>query len=112
MATDDTLIRTVLLLVAVLLLLPILLMGLAWPLMGMWGGEHMWGWSGSTGVGGAMIVMWLVPLAVLLGLGYLLYRGLVASSSGHSDRALEELRVAYARGELSDEEFEQRRERL
>ena len=49
-----------------------------------------------------------------VGIGYLLYRGLVGGvgSSLTSDRALEELRVAYARGDLSDEEFEERRAKL
>ncbi|WP_338042744.1 SHOCT domain-containing protein [Natronococcus amylolyticus] len=41
-----------------------------------------------------------------------LYGVLVDSSSRRSDPALEALRVAYARGELSDEEFEKRRDRL
>jgi putative membrane protein len=111
MATDETLGRTLLLIIAVILLLPVLMMLLAWPMIGLWGGGHMW--NGTTGVGWVtMMVLWLVPLAVVLGVGYLLYRALVGSSSRESDRALEELRVAYARGELSDEEFEQRRERL
>ena len=32
--------------------------------------------------------------------------------TGDDDTALEELRIAYARGDLSDEGFERRRERL
>ncbi|WP_394739319.1 SHOCT domain-containing protein [Natronococcus roseus] len=51
-------------------------------------------------------------MAVILGVGYLPYSVRVDSSSRRSDPALEVLRVAYARGELSDEEFEKRRDRI
>lgn len=112
MATDETFVRTLLLVLAVLFLLPVLLMLLAVPMMGLWGGGHMWTWNGTAGIGWLAVLLWLFPLAVILGVGYLLYRVLVGPSSRRSDRALEELRVAYARGELSDEEFETRRERL
>lgn len=112
MANDETLLRTLLLIVAVVLLVPFLMMVLAWPMMGLWGGGHMWD-GNATGAGWmTMILLWLLPLAVVLGLGYLLYRGLVGSGGRETDPALEELRVAYARGELSDEEFEERRNRL
>ena len=47
-----------------------------------------------------------IALLVLVGIGYLIYR----SASG--DPALDELRLAYARGDLSDEEYEERRDRL
>ena len=112
MATDETFVRTLLLVLAVLFLLPVLLMLLAVPMMGLWGGGHMWAWNGTAGIGWLAVLLWLFPLAVILGVGYLLYRVLAGSSSRRSDRALEELRVAYARGELSDEEFETRRDRL
>jgi putative membrane protein len=112
MATDETAVRTLLLVLVVLFLLPVLLMLLAVPMMGLWGGGHTWAWNGTAGIGWIAVLFWLFPLAVILGVGYLLYRVLVGSSSRHPDRALEELRVAYARGELSDEEFEKRRDRL
>lgn len=55
-------------------------------------------------------------LLLLVGGGYLLYRALVddggARQYGTGDTAMEELRRAYARGELSDEQFERRRTRL
>lgn len=55
-----------------------------------------------------MMLVWLVGL---LGIGYLLYRSLAGGmqTKSASDPALEELRLAYARGDLSEEEFEQRR---
>jgi len=56
--------------------------------------------------------MMLVGLLVLLGIGYAIYRTVTRSSLGDSDSAIEGLRLAYARGELSQEEFEQRREDL
>lgn len=114
MAENNDPVRLLLLIVAIVLLLPVLMMVFAWPMMGMWGGGHMWDggmWNG-TGGPGLWIVMWIVPLVILLGGGYLLYRAVTRSGSEGTDAALEELRLAYARGELSEEEFEQRRERL
>lgn len=114
MATDDSLIRALLLVVAVVLLVPLLTMVFVLPMMGLWGGGHMWDGGMGNGMGAAWpwLLTWLAFLLVLLGGGYLLYRALGRSDRGESDPALEELRLAYARGELSDEEFEERRDRL
>lgn len=113
-ATDTQLSRVALIAVAVLLLVPGVTMLFAWPTMGF--GWWMHGPDGAAGPGefdGAapawMLGFWLVGLAVALGFGYLVYR---AVSNSSRDPALEELRRAYARGELSDEEYERRRERL
>lgn len=111
--TSDDLLRIVLIVLAVIVLFPLLMMMLAMPMMGMmgwwWGGSMAGGLSSLWGIG--MMLVWLV---VLVGIGYLLYRGLVVGvgSSLTGDRALEELRVAYARGDLSEEEFEERRANL
>ncbi|WP_254767492.1 MULTISPECIES: SHOCT domain-containing protein [Natrialbaceae] len=111
--TSDGLLRIVLIVLAVIVLFPLLMMVFAVPMMGMmgwwWGGGMAGGLSPLWGIG--MMLVWLV---VLVGIGYLLYRGLVGrvGPSMSSDRALEELRVAYARGDLSDEEFEERRAKL
>ncbi|SFG35005.1 putative membrane protein [Halopelagius inordinatus] len=83
----------------------------AMPMMG------MMGWWGGGGPGTGVSPIWgigmmLSFLVVLLGVGYFLYRGLVGGQVLGHDRALEELRTAYARGDLTDDEFEQRRERL
>lgn len=111
--SSDGLLRIVLIVLAVIVLFPMLMMVFAAPMMGMmgwwWGGGTAGGLSPLWGIG--MMLVWLV---VLVGIGYLLYRGLVGGvgSSLTGDRALEELRVAYARGDLSDEEFEERRAKL
>ena len=111
--TSDGLLRIVRIVLAVIVLFPILMMVFAAPMMGMmgwwWGGGTAGGLSPLWGIG--MMLVWLV---VLVGIGYLLYRGLVGGvgSSLTGDRALEELRVAYARGDLTDEEFEERRAKL
>jgi len=111
--TDDTL-RIVLIVVGALVLAPILMMVLAFPLMGMWGGGMMGGYGGYGMYGGSSlwgIVMMLVWLVVLVGGGYLVYRWLSGSATD-TDPALEELRLAYARGDLSEEEFEDRQSKL
>lgn len=114
MATDDDLVRTLLIIVGIVFLFPFLMMLFVWPMMGTWGGGHMWdgGMWGGTGTSWGWLVMWLVLLVLLGGGGYLLYRASSSPEDGKTDGALEELRLAYARGELSDEEFETRRERL
>jgi putative membrane protein len=87
------------------------MMGVGPMMGGTWGG-HMWG-DGTipTWMFIAGIIMQLLFLATLVGGAYLLYQAITGSESD-SDQALEELRLAYARGELTDEEYEQRREAL
>jgi len=53
----------------------------------------------------------LIFLLILLGGGYLVFRRMSETQTSQ-DPAMEELRTAYARGDLTDEEFEARRERL
>ncbi|MFC7078936.1 SHOCT domain-containing protein [Halorussus caseinilyticus] len=115
MATNAQLSRIAIVAVALLLLLPVVMMLFAWPLMGMgwWMHGPVDGQVGPGGFGGGtptwMFGFWIVGLLVFVGVGYLLVRSV---SNGESDPALEELRRAYARGDLSDEEFEERRQRL
>lgn len=113
MATDNTLIRTLLIVIAAILLLPVLMMALAMPFMGAWGGHMYTGgmWDG-TGATWMWLLMSILPLLVILGIGYLLFNAVRGSGSQQRDPALEELRAAYARGDLSDEEFEERKQRL
>lgn len=115
--TDDTRLVTLLLvIIGAVFIFPMFLMGFGMmgfgPMMGgMWGGG-MWGdgtMSGWMFVVG--IVMQLLFLAALVGGGYLIYRA-VAGRESDSDQAIEELRLAYARGELTDEEYEQRKDAL
>jgi putative membrane protein len=115
--SDDTRLVTLLLvIIGAVFIFPLFFMGFGMigfgPMIGgTWGG-HMWGDGTMPGwmfiVG---IVMQLLFLAALVGGGYLIYRAVTGGVSG-SDQALEELRLAYARGELTDEEYEQRREAL
>lgn len=78
--------------------------------MGMAGG----GWGG--GMGGVPFLGFLWPLLLLAGLVWLLSNGL--GTDGHAgdrrsgDTARETLRERYARGEISEDEFEARRRRL
>lgn len=111
MTRNETLTDTLVLVIAAIVLLPVLAMAFMMPMMGMWGWGHMTG-TGMWGTGGSWtwVVAWLVPLLVVLAVGYLLYTRL--GRDGSSDAAIQELRRAYARGDLSDEEFERRRERL
>ena len=119
MASDGLDTRTlVLLLVAAVILWPLLTMGLGGGMMGtgmmgggMWGG-HMWG---DGGVSGWWLLVGLLgrvlSLLVVVGVGYLIYRALTESDGG-TDEAMDELRLAYARGDIDDEEYERRRKTL
>ena len=112
MSTSD-LGRTLLFVVAIILMVPLLMMVVMMPMMVLWGGGHMWdGTMWGPGATWAWLLMWLVLLVVVVGLGYLFYRAADRSRKRDTDPALGALRLAYARGELTDEEFEQRRERL
>jgi putative membrane protein len=115
--TDRTrLITIVLIIVGAFVVFPMFFMSF-WPMMGGMLGGGMWGggmWGDGTIPGWMFIVgivMQLLFLAAIIGGGYLIYRA-VAGSESDSDHVLEELRLAYARGELTDEEYEQRREVL
>lgn len=114
MVSTDTFLRTVLIIIAAILLVPLVMMVIMMPLMGVWGWGHIWNgamWNG-TGMGWMWLVMWVIVVAIVGGLGYLIYRAIRRHPGQETDAALEELRMAYARGDLSDEEFEERRERL
>ncbi|MFB6078889.1 MAG: SHOCT domain-containing protein [Halarchaeum sp.] len=117
-SSDGTL-RTLLIVLAVVLGAPLVLMVVALPLIGAYGGMMggYGGYGGMMGGYGGYSPLWglgmlLVPLLVLLAVAYLAYRALGGRHAASSDRALEELRVAYARGDLSDEEYETRRATL
>jgi putative membrane protein len=114
--TDRQLVTIVLVVLGAVVVLPVLFMGFGMtgsaPMTGgMWGG-HMWrdgtvpGWMVLVG-----LLMQLLFLAAIVGAGYLVYRAVTTADSG-TDRALEELRLAYARGDITDEEYEQRKEAL
>ena len=109
---DSSIVRVVLAVVLILIAIPFVMMVVMMPMMGTWGVGHMngWMWDGS-GASGVWILMWVVMLGILLGGGYLIYRALLTPRQS-SDAALEALRTAYARGDISDEQFEKRRQRL
>lgn len=100
----DQWLRTVAVVLLALLLLPVVAMLVAMPMM--------WGMMGGVGMmdGPVGLVMWLVPLVVVLALGYAVYSLLAGRE--RRDPAVEELREAYARGELTTEEFDERMEQL
>lgn len=104
MSSSDRVLLVIIVAVAIIMITPIAAMVLMMPTMGgMWGPEPIppaW-----------IILSWLALLVVLVAAGYLLYRTIGPVAPG-SDRAIEELRVAYARGDLEDEEYEKRYERL
>jgi putative membrane protein len=101
----------VLLILGAIIVLPLLTMGLGFG--GMMGYGGMMGGYGTTSGWWPLVGMLVqvVFLLVLLGGGYLVYRRVTESKSAQNP-ALEELRMAYARGDLTDEEFEARRDRL
>lgn len=108
MTNGQSALRTLLLVLAAVVAVPVLAMALVVPIVGLGGWGHM---AAGTGAWGGVIPA-VIPLLVLVGLGYVLYAGLNEGDSRQPDGALEELEVAYARGELSHEEFERRRDRL
>lgn len=87
------------------MILQILQMGPHWD-GGMWGGAG----NGMWGVGFLWPLLWLLVIAaIVIGAVYLFRR---SGDVKGSDRAMEVLRVQYARGEISEEEFDKRSTRL
>ncbi|WP_311171840.1 SHOCT domain-containing protein [Halobellus ordinarius] len=113
MSSSDRLDPTtiLLLILGAFILLPLLMMGLGFG--GMMGYGGMMGQYGGTGGWWPFVGMLfpLVLLLVLVGGGYLVFRR-ISETQADQDSAMEELRMAYARGDLTDEEFESRRETL
>ena len=105
MTRDDSGIRTIATVVAVLFAIPVLMMSVM-VLLGL---------SGVGGVpghaGGWRILLPVIPLIIFGSAVYVLYTG-IGGSERETDRGLDELRAAYTRGDLSETEFENRRDRL
>ena len=107
MTTDNSVVETVLIVLGVLLAIHLVAMAVMVPMVGIAGWGHMSTWTGGWGS-----LLWsVIPLLILAFVIYILYANNSADSK-KSGAAIEELRTAYARGELSDEEFETRRKNL
>ncbi|USZ70189.1 SHOCT domain-containing protein (plasmid) [Halorussus salilacus] len=80
------------------------------------GGSYGGGMMGGSGwglFGGAMGLWGLLWMGLLIAVPlYVVYALLNRESSGNDEQSLSVLRERYARGELSDDEFERRRKRL
>lgn len=99
--------QVVIIALVLIVLTPLLLMMIMMPMMmgGMAGNgtmtmSPMWG-----------LIMMLGGFFILLATGYVLYRALHGAVK-NTDPAIEELRMAYARGDITKEEFEQRKNNL
>lgn len=114
--TDSARTVTIMLLIlGGLFLLPVLLS----PMTGLfgWGGTGMMGSEFGHMAGGGWGLGWMgalaVPLLLVGVIGYLVMIAVDSDRAGSTDdEALTELRAAYARGDIDDEEFENRRWRL
>jgi len=107
-----------------LLVVPALAMSVGWAggmHGGEWAGHHAddgHGWMADGGAswswmlaGGVIWTLLVVGVAMVL-FGQFRSNGTGAGTDGQGDPALEALRVAYARGEVEEAEFERRRQRL
>lgn len=101
---SDSLVKIVLVIAAVVVLGPMLLMLLMLPLAG----GMMMGVPRAGGFALVGLLMTLVVPLVLIVAGVILYR----QWRDREDDALRELRMAFARGDIDREEFEERRAAL
>lgn len=106
-AESDSLIKLVIVIAAVLILGPILLMLVAAPFMG---GMMLLGVPRAGGFAFVGLLMSLLVPLLLIVAAVVLYRRW--GEREREDEALRELRMAFARGEIDREEFEERREAL
>ncbi|MFC7020146.1 MULTISPECIES: SHOCT domain-containing protein [Haloarcula] len=120
--SDRRLVTLLLVVLGALVVLPLFgmgfgMMGYGSMMGGMWGGG-MWNggmWNSGTAPGWMLFVGLVMPLLFLLllvGAVYLVYRLLTDDDGSGQDAAIDELRTAYARGDLTDAEYEDRLERL
>jgi putative membrane protein len=113
MSSSDQLDTTtiVLLILGAIIVIPLLTMGMGFG--GMMGNGGMMGGYGTTSGWWPLVGMLiqLVFLLLLVGGGYLVFRRVTESQLSRNP-AMEELRMAYARGDLTEEEFETRRNKL
>jgi putative membrane protein len=101
-------------LVAVALLVGVPLVGMGAGVLGigqmgggMWAGSFS-GWMLTAAIAVQLIFLLVIGVAV-----YFIYRMAIGSGRmGEDDPALEELRRAYARGDISQDEYERRHEEL
>lgn len=80
------------------------MMGYRGPMMGWMYGTNAPGWLFAVGLVGQLLLV-----ALVVGVGYLAYRTLTGE---RTDPAMDELRAAFARGDIDDEEFDRREARL
>lgn len=75
-------------------------------------GWHGWEWTlgGGLIMGLGMLLMWAVPIALIVAL--VVYLNNQNKSTRAPERAIDILENAYARGEISREEYLQKREDL
>lgn len=82
-----------------------------WGHMSGWGGDHMSGWGGGwMWLWGSLMMLTLV--AFIAAAIWLLARSLGAGLHGNHGKAREILDERYARGELTVEEYRERREHI
>jgi len=106
-ADSDSLVKLVIVIAAVLILGPVLLMLVAAPFMG---GMMLLGVPRAGGFAFVGLFMTLLFPLLLIVAAVVLYRRW--GEREREDEALRELRMAFARGEIDREEFEERREAL
>lgn len=111
MSLNDTAVRTAILVVVLLVAVPLLAMLLMMPMMAA-GGWGMHPTGHGPAAGWAWFPMLVIPLLILAGLGYLGYRVVIQDADTTPRSPLADLRAAYARGDLTEAQFEQRRDRL
>jgi len=100
---EDDLVKLVVGVIVAVILIPIILMALFVP-FGMAMGPM------NYGIGGMVGLFAFVPFLVLILIGWVVYR--LVTQRERPDPAIRELREAYARGDITSEEFEERIERL
>ncbi len=77
----------------------------------MWG-DMGWGWGGGLLGAVHMLLWWVLIVLGIVVLVRWLMGGSRSESAGRGDRALEIVRERYARGEISKEEFDERKRDL
>lgn len=81
-----------------------------WGHMGGYGWNGGWGWMSFGMIG--MVLLWIVIIVAIVALVRLLWKSQDSPAERHESTALDILRERYARGDISQEEFERKKHKL
>ena len=73
---------------------------------------HMWGWGNMTDFGHGVGYMWIIPLAVIAVVVYLIWQNAISRRESNKESPLDILKKRYPKGEITKEQYEEMKQKL